>query len=124
MGVYSWKTQDTGRSISNIFSWKGTFPVTMLDDKGTRYYEENYGGYGEFNGKNFYVLLAEMNGFTGDKESPEYNDRARSFGIGLAYGKVPYLSPNLVEKPDEWEYIPDAPPECEHQGFFYPIREV
>ena len=34
MGCFSWKTQDTGKSIANQYSVKPTFTVFMLDDKG------------------------------------------------------------------------------------------
>ena len=61
MGYFSWKTQDTGRSISNIDSCRGSFPITMIDNKGNRFHEENYEGYGVFGGKDFFELLAEMN---------------------------------------------------------------
>ena len=51
MGFFSWKTQDTDRSIPNVFSNRTTFKVVMVDDKGNKYVEENYEGYGEFGGK-------------------------------------------------------------------------
>ena len=37
--------------------------VVMCDDKGNKYVEECYEGYGVFGGKDFYELVAEMNGY-------------------------------------------------------------
>ena len=46
MGFFSWKTQDTDRSIANNYSNKSVFSVTMTDNKGNRWHEHNYEGYG------------------------------------------------------------------------------
>jgi hypothetical protein len=83
MGFFSWKTQDTNKSIANTFSCKPTFKVVMKDNKGNEWVEEDYEGYGVFGGKDYYQLLAEMNnaeGLTGDVD----NDRL--IGIRLSYG--------------------------------------
>ena len=109
MGFFSWKTQDTGKSIANQYSGKPTFTVFMLDDKGNSWVEDNYEGYGEFGGKDFYELLAEMNGLESN----------RSFGIDLAFSGKQYKSPNLVENKTGWKYVKDEPKSCESQGFFY-----
>lgn len=77
MGFFSWHTQDTNKSIANCHSSKETFPVTMTDNKGNRWHENNYEGYGEFGGKDYYELLAEMNGYESD----------RNKGIQLWYGQ-------------------------------------
>ena len=47
MGFFSWETQDTNKSIANRFSKKPLFSVTMTDNKGNRWHEHNYEGYGE-----------------------------------------------------------------------------
>lgn len=109
MGFFSWKAQDTGASISNSSSSRGTFPVTMTDDKGNKWHENDYEGYGVFGGKDFYELLAEMNGL------PPVRDK----GIDLAFsGKNDIKWPNLTEDPDlPWEN--EAPEDCPNQGFFY-----
>jgi hypothetical protein len=81
----------------------------MLDNKGNRWREPDYDGYGVFDGKDFYELLAEMNGKT-----------TRDEGITLAFSGEPYISPNLVEdKNSDWVYVNEIPEECECQGFFY-----
>ena len=74
MGFFSWKTQDTHDSIQNIHSEMHTFPVQMHDNQGNVWEESNYDGYGVFGGKDYYELLAEMNGLVG-----------RSEGIRLAF---------------------------------------
>lgn len=60
MGVTSWNTSDTKKSIRLIGSKGGTFPVYMLT--GDDVFEEyEYDGYQSFGGKNFYVATFEMN---------------------------------------------------------------
>ena len=122
MGFFSWRTQDTDRSIANNYSTRKTFPVVMIDNKGNKWVEQDYEGYGVFGGKDYYELLAEMNGIT-DKDS----DRLRGKGIDLAFSKgngsgvgtdgVYY--PNLVEQADGWVYQMAGPDSCESQGYFY-----
>ena len=122
MGFFSWKTQDTDRSIPNNYSIRKTFRVQMLDNKGNVWTEDNYEGYGVFGGKDYYELLAEMNGVT-DKDT----DRLRNAGIDLAFSKGNHsgvatedvLYPNLIEMADGWNYLPGGPDSCEYQGFFY-----
>jgi hypothetical protein len=114
MGFFSWKTQDTNKSISNQWSIRGTFKVYMLDDKGNVWEEYDYDGLGVFEGKDYYELLAEMNGLGSD----------RIEGINLA-SKYDFKShkdikyPNLVEDIGTWEYTPNTPDNCEYQGYFY-----
>ena len=113
MGFFSWKTQDTDRSICNTFSVRLPFTVIMTDDKGNKWKENNYEGYGEFGGKDYYSLLDEMNGGTGD--------RMRGIELEFYPEKFPEISkiifPSLSEN---GEYFNGEPPEsCEYQGFFY-----
>jgi hypothetical protein len=126
MGFFSWKTMDTDTSIPSQYSNRKTFRVQMLDNKGNVWTEDNYEGYGRFGGKDFYELLAEMNGFTSDKTGDEYTDEARGFGINLAFKDNPngiatkgVLYPNLIEQADGWFYNESGPENCEHQGYFY-----
>ena len=107
MGYFSWKTQDTDRSICNRLSSRITFSVTMKDNKGNSWTDENYDGYGNFGGKDFYELLAEMNG-----------KKTRTDGINIWFGDEPFISPNLNEDPD-LPWTDSKPEECEDQGFFY-----
>jgi hypothetical protein len=114
MGFFSWHTQDTDRSIPNSYSTRKPFPVYLLDDKGNAYYEPNYEGYGDFGGKDYYVLMAEMNGL-GDSED------ARNAGIDLAFqeDQTNVIYPNLVEKKEGWVFVPTGPDTCPDQGYFY-----
>jgi hypothetical protein len=108
MGFFSWKTQDTDRSISNAYSSRKPFKVVMHDNKGNKWVENEYEGYGEFGGKDYYDLLAEMNGYEAD----------RGIGIELAFGKEPYITPNLTETED-WQWVDEEPENCPDQGYFY-----
>jgi hypothetical protein len=112
MGFFSFKTQDTDRSISNIHSSRDSFFVAMHDNAGNIWTERFYDGYGVFGGKDYYELLAEMNGLT-----------TREEGIHLAYSGKDYLSPNLTERLD-WEWVSEAPESCRDQGFFYDEEEI
>ena len=80
MGQFSWFTQDTDKQIGS--EPENTITVYMYDDKGNRWKEENYEGYGRFGGKDFYDLLAEMNGFTKDNVDVELREK----GIDLYFG--------------------------------------
>ena len=95
-GQFSWMTQDTGQQIGSQDENK--IPVYMFDDKGKYYYENDYDGYGVFGGMDYYELLDQMNGGSGD----------RSRGIDLAFGKEKtgseILFPALVTKPDKFNY--------------------
>jgi len=130
MGFFSWKTMDTDKSISNNYSSRGAFKVDMLDDKGNVWTEPDYEGYGVFGGKDFYELLAEMNGFVSDKYekgTDEYTNQARGFGISLAFKNDNHSGdhnfgvkyPNLVEEAKGWRYNYYGPDSCPDQGYFY-----
>jgi hypothetical protein len=68
MGFFSWLTSDTEKSIANNWSTRETFPVHMITEDGQIFTENNYEGYGEFGGKDIYVLAAEMNGYKGETD--------------------------------------------------------
>lgn len=106
MGQFSWITQDTNRSISNLDG--SQFRVIMTDDKGNRWVEDNYEGYGEFGGKDYFVLMSEMNGFRGEHEA------MRSYGIDLSCSGRG-LSPSLSECGDY--YNGEHPLNCPDQGW-------
>jgi hypothetical protein len=108
MGFFSWITQDTGRSICNAHSNRQTFKVVMSDNQGHHWVELDYGGYGIFGGKDYYVLLDEMNGGTGDRQE----------GINKAFSKDDsIIYPSLTESGAY--HIGLEPPHCDEQGFFY-----
>jgi len=109
MGFFSWKTQDTDKSIANNYSDRSTFKVVMVDDKGNKYIEKDYEGYGVFGGKDFYELLDEMNGGKGNRLS----------GIDLACNKEgkKFISPSLSQA--GLYYDGETPQDCDAQGYFY-----
>jgi len=61
MGFFSWKTSDTKRSIPSVHSIRDTFEVHMITEDGQVFTEPEYEGYGDFGGKDIYVLIADMN---------------------------------------------------------------
>ena len=107
MGLFSWMTQDTNKSIAVEGSRRRTFTVVMKDNKGNRWVENNYQGYGVFGGKDFYELLDEMNDGVGD----------RMAGIDLAFSDKKIISPSL----SEWGgyFDGEEPTICPDQGYFY-----
>lgn len=107
MGFFSFITQDTNQSIPNYFSSRPTFSVTMTDDKGNKWTEDDYEGYGIFGGKDFYELLDEMNGGDGN----------RNEGIELYFSDTPFKSPSLSRRGAY--YSGDKPESCPAQGYFY-----
>ena len=111
MGFFSWKTLDTHESIANSFSNKPTFRVWLMDNNGNCWREDNYNGYGVFGGKDYYELLAEMNGKT---------TRDEGIDIAFAEDRGPHNTnyPNLVRYADDWDYINDENDLCEGQGYW------
>lgn len=112
MGQFSWITQDTNEAIRESYgcSDKELTTAYLHDDKGNVWAEESYQGYGVFGGKDYFVLLAEMNGGTGS------HDELRGDGIDIAYGDEDYRSPNLTRN-KEWEWINEAPQNDPSQGW-------
>mgnify|MGYP003108583797 FL=1 len=127
MGMFSWKTNDTRRSIKTACSGKPTFRVYMVDHLGNQWIEDNYEGYGVFGGKDFYELVAEMNGLRPtdslEPDSPfrlmwedgDYTGKMRLLGIELGASGKPYISPQLTEKPRK-RSTGKPPQDCDSQG--------
>lgn len=107
MGQFSWFTQDTNHRIVNGENHK----VVMTDDKGNKYVEQCYEGYGKFGGKDYYELLAEMNGLGSDRDK----------GIELAFKNSPNgRNPNIKHPSitENGEYFGGKAPESDpDQGF-------
>jgi len=116
MGFFSWKTNNSDRSIANRYSDRATFTVYMRDNKGSVWVEKDYEGYGRFGGKDYYELLAEMNGLGSDRNKGlwlQYDSK----GINIIY---PALFEAFEGTDSEWEdYRGVAPEDCEYQGYFY-----
>ena len=110
MGFFSFMTTDTDESIANAYSDRETYTVYMRDDKGNFWTEPLYDGYGEFGGKDFHELLAEMNGFGPDRDR----------GIDLFFNSDDYdtLYPSLSFDKD-YEWCNKVTVDCPDQGYFY-----
>lgn len=108
MGQFSWITQDTFEAVRCDYITPGHPDKTayMHDDKGNVWFEENYDGYGVFGGKDFYELLAEMNGRESD----------RLVGIKIAFGDKPFISPNITRH-KEWTWRNEEPEADPAQGW-------
>lgn len=120
MGNFSWFLQDTHERIIN----NRPMHVVMCDNKGHKYVEECYEGYGVFGGKDYYELLAEMNGYTLEQFNGD-NEALRQKGIDLAFDGDPHgmnpnvLHPSLTAEGVYWNgKAPDPDPD---QGF--PMEE-
>ena len=113
MGLFSCKTNDSNRSIANRYSNLPTFTVYMRDNKGNVWVEKDYDGYGRFDGKDYYELLAEMNG--------EGSDRNKGIHLQYDSGRTDIIYPALFESSEaQWEdYRGVTPEDCEAQGYFY-----
>ena len=124
MGFFSWHTCDTDRTIANQHSGKQTFTVHMITPDGRVFTESNYDGYGVFGEKDFYELLAELNGLGPNRDA----------GIDLSFDGNPsgddtqgVIYPKLVEDLnsenkenviEQYNSLPN-PKSCRAQGFFY-----
>jgi hypothetical protein len=118
MGWLSWIAQNSGRSILIFGLGSALRPSRtcyMWDNTGRRWREDGYEGYGVFGGKDYFVLLAEMN-----KNYPEgaTNEEKRRDGLKLDEGCHPdILYPNLTDCA-EWTWRNISPIHCPHQGGF------
>lgn len=117
--MFSWFTQDTNYRIqANKYH-----RVYMTDDKGKTYSEDCYEGYGVFGGKDYFELLAEMNGYTLDdfKDKKDPHDALRGKGIELAFDgdhtgrSSKWKHPSLTENGTYFNGI--APESDPDQGF-------
>ena len=118
MGCFSWITQNSNRSIIMCGYGSRKYPSRtcyMWDNKGRRWRQEQYEGYGIFGGKDYYILLAEMNIEYGSDVDDE---QKRTDGIEIEFTKEKnknYLYPNLTDCKD-WVWINKKPEHCPQQG--------
>jgi hypothetical protein len=116
MGCFSWITQNSNRSIIMYGYGTRKYPTRtcyMWDNKGRRWRETHYEGYGEFGEKDYYVLLAEMN----NEYGPEVTDeKKRSDDINLTFTikNSNTLYPNLTDCND-WVWKNKEPSGCPEQ---------
>lgn len=122
MGVFSWITQDTKKSIAIADNPGGRkhMSVTMTDNQGNHWREHAYEGYGEFGGMDYYVLVARMNPKIMNEILKEKGKGLplRDIGIDIAFGEYKAKFPNLTEN-DNWKWVNKKPKDCEYQGYFY-----
>lgn len=91
MGLFSWVTSDTEKSIPSALYTDRLMTVFLLTPDGKAYREDEYLGYGEFGGVDVYELCASMNakhlGMESWLEQVSSDDR-RELGIFLELGSV------------------------------------
>lgn len=118
MGFYSFKTLD-GESIRNAFSSKGAFKVFMIDNKNKVYPEFAYQGYGVFGGKDFFVLVYEMNTRKKiDSDNKKEFEMAKEKGTKIFYSDDKNaIFPIFSKKVVKWKN--EKPEPCEKQGYYY-----
>jgi hypothetical protein len=101
MGQFSWIAQNSNKAIIIHYYrpeyFTGATTHYMWDNKGNVWVEEAYEGYGMFGGKDYYVLLAEMN----KTYSSEIDDETKRIdGIAIEFSRSQthqFLFPNLTD---------------------------
>ena len=69
-GQFSWMTQDTNTQIGS--ERENTIAVYMFSNKGEKWEEKRYKGYGEFGGKDYYELFKDTHNFKKDTRHQGY----------------------------------------------------
>jgi len=119
-GQFSWFTQDTHQQIGNERGNK--MQVYMIDNEGNIYPENDYDGYGVFGKKDFYELVATMNGYKPD----------RDLGIKVAFNKIksktsrkPLFPALVADKKFNWKKhdFTQEPPYDPNQGWRTPDED-
>ena len=108
----------------------------MITRDGRVFFEKDYEGYGVFGGKDYYELVAELNGKGNDRRAGidicfTANSRGDCDGSFQAPKLVERLKIDLRYFSDDqekqqfatWFDSLDYPTNCEFQGFFYPSDE-
>lgn len=127
MGFFSWKTADTDKSIANAYSGRDVFTVYVLQPNGLPpLTEDYYEGYGVFEGRDIYALVAQWNYPEKCKDEQGNwlpDDVIRNFGIDIAcmdeHNAALKYPIKIVENP-RIQYDDIGPSDsCPDQGFFY-----
>ena len=112
MGFFSFKTDDTKESIWNRYSGHPVKAVYLVNPLTGEYWKESsYDGYGEFGGKDIFVLAAEMNGATGTDEEK------RDFFFEDYYGRFKAWKLPALVTALPWDRF-GAMANCPNQGYF------
>ena len=125
MGLFSFITSDTGRSIIHVAS--GTpFTVHLIAPDLTVYTEHEYQGHGVFGGMDIFLFIAILNGWHAVGNTIEDSRRYAIREIFAKHGdfKKAYLNgvilPKLVEvvpkNKSDFDYLPLLQP-CPKQGY-------
>lgn len=119
MGFFSWITQDTNKPIYiNGYQKPGYEQRSyyMWDNTGKWWKEPSYEGYGMFGGKDYYVLLAEMNRIYGEDIT---EDQKRKEGIEIEFSSNHngIVFPNLTES-SIWKWKNKQPLYHYNQGSY------
>ncbi len=140
MGLFSWTTSDTKRSIPHMASSRPPIPVWMLLPNGRQaVYEPRYSGYGDFGGLDFYEQTAIAT--LGRKATAGVDtETLRTWGVTLCFledteprqeaaARFPAIAwwllktpekrvrmPRLVENRCAYSAVPD-PKHCDDQGY-------
>jgi hypothetical protein len=119
MGCFSWIAQDTNKPIYMTGYQKPGYEQRtyyMWDDKGNFWKEPSYEGYGVFGGKDYYILLAEMNY---DFDDDITDDEKRKCGINIEFNSNHdnIVFPNLTET-SIWKWKNKKPDQHYNQGCY------
>lgn len=127
MELFSWCTSDTRKSIAVEMNGYPDCPkkVYLLNPFGKPYVESNYDGYGTFEGRDVYALVAQWNfpELCKDENGEWYADEEiRDIGIDYScydrdHVKLKYPI-KIVEKECSYEDAAISP-SCPYQGYFY-----
>lgn len=110
MGQFSWFTNEGERILDNRNLLRPIVMVGQMPDGSiVRFTEDDsYDGYGNFGGKDYYELMAEMNGFTADDFNGD-KEKLRRKGIELAFDgdpcgeNAPHKYPSLSTRGDWYD---------------------
>jgi hypothetical protein len=117
MGYFSWITQDTDQPIYiDGYQKPGYKQRTyyMWDNNGNFWEERSYQGYGMFGGKDYHVLLAEMNRVY-DENVLENQKRVDGINIEFYDNHDEIFFPNLTEI-STWTWRNKQPRLHDNQG--------
>jgi hypothetical protein len=117
MGCFSWIAQDTRKPIYMTGYQKPGYEQRtyyMWDNKGNCWKEPSYEGYGMFGGKDYYILLAEMNSVY-EVNVTEEQKRKDGIRIEFSSNHEGILFPNLTES-SIWIWTNKQPASHYNQG--------
>jgi len=119
MGFFSWIAQDTNKPIYIDGYQKPGYEQRnyyMWNNKGNYWKEPSYEGYGMFGGKDYYVLLAEMNRVY-DEDITDERKREDGIRIEFSSNHDGIIFPNLTET-KIWNWINKKPRGHDNQGCY------